>query len=180
MEEGERRLKIFNDMFADCLVRRGTMPPLVDPKHGSVMTSGEFSAVARKNGYTVHYYFNGSMNPNTPLLPVLLIAVKLDVKDPMPPIRRKIVEPPPGYEWYSMDPKVHTPDPGSEATATSPAAPNPPRNINGMSPEDDSAKTGLNVKRTLLSIATAAACLVALLVWVVWRFFTKSSSKPTE
>lgn len=180
MEEGEQRLNLFNEMFADCLIRRGTMPPLVDPKRGSIMTVGDFSAVAQKDGYTVHYYFTGAMNVKSPLLPILMISLKHRMDIPRLPIRRKIVEPPAGYEWYSMDPKVHTPDPGSEATATSPAPPNPPRYINGMSSEDDSAKTGWGVKRTLLSIATAAACLIALFGWLVWRSFSNPAPKSKE
>jgi hypothetical protein len=40
------------------------------------------------------------------------IAVKLDMADPQRPLRRKVVEPPPGYEWDGMDPRVDTPAPG--------------------------------------------------------------------
>ncbi len=177
MEEGERRLNTFRKMFDGYIVQPGTMPPTVGPAHNRVMTTSDQHAVAEVNGYRIFFGFNSAMTRTPRLFPVFAMILKGTTKGPQLPIRRKTVDPPPGYEWYSMDPKVHTPDPGSEATATSPTAQNPPRNINGMSSEDDLAKTGLNVKRTLLSIATAAACFIALLVWIVWRSFKKSNSE---
>jgi hypothetical protein len=47
MEEGERRLEKFREMFKGHLVRRGSMPPVMDERTGSVMTTGEQFAVAK-------------------------------------------------------------------------------------------------------------------------------------
>jgi len=116
MEEGERRLEQFREMFKGHLVRRGSMPPIMEEKRGSVMTTGEQFAVAKIKNHVFYFGFNASLRKERPLLPRFQLGWHPSPGEDSPPIRRKIVAPPAGYEWYSMDPKVHTPDPGSETT----------------------------------------------------------------
>jgi hypothetical protein len=111
MEEAERRLKAFHALFASELRQKGSVPPLMDKARGGVMALSEFYAMAEDDGYTIHYGFTGSFQPKTPLLPVFMIALRHNMDAVPLPIRRKVVEPPAGYEWYSLDPKVSTPDP---------------------------------------------------------------------
>jgi hypothetical protein len=117
MEEGERRLEKFREMFKGHLVRRGSMPPVMDERTGSVMTTGEQFAVAKIDNHVFYFGFNASAQKERPLLPRFQLGWHPSPGEDSPPIRRKIVTPPAGYEWYSLDPKVHTPDPGSEAEA---------------------------------------------------------------
>lgn len=115
MEEGERRLEKFREMFKGHLVRRGSMPPVMEERTGSVITTGEQFAVAKIDHHVFYFGFNASVQKEKPLLPRFQLGWHPSPGEDSPPIRRKIVAPPAGYEWYSMDPKVHTPDPGSEA-----------------------------------------------------------------
>ncbi len=111
MEDAEKRLKAFHALFASELRKKGSVPPLMDKARGGVMALSDYYAMAEDEGYTIHYGFTGSFQPKTPLLPVFMIALRHSMKAPPLPIRRKVVEPPAGYEWYSLDPKVSTPDP---------------------------------------------------------------------
>ncbi len=111
MEEAERRLKAFHALFASELRQKGSVPPLMDKARGGVMALSDYYAMAEVEGYTIHYGFTGSFQPKTPLIPNFMIALRHNMKAVPLPIRRKIVLPPLGYEWYSLDPKVSTPDP---------------------------------------------------------------------
>ena len=116
MEEGERRLMTFRKIFGKHLIRQGWMPPVMDQR-GSVMTSSEQGAAARIGVYGFTFGFTSTSNKDYPLIPRFLLAWVGTGRENTSNIRRTIVEPPAGYEWYNMDPKVHTPDPGSEAEA---------------------------------------------------------------
>ena len=115
MEEGEKRLENFREMFKGYLVRRGSMPPIMEERTGRIMTTGEQFAVAKIRNHVFYFGFNASVQKEKPLLPRFQLGWHPSPGEDSPPIRRKIVAPPAGYEWYSMDPKVHTPYPGSEA-----------------------------------------------------------------
>jgi hypothetical protein len=116
MEEGERRLMTFRRIFDKHLIRKGWMPPVMDER-GSVMTSSEQFAVGKIGVYVFTFGFTGTSNKDFPLIPRFQVAWVGTGRENTSNIRRKIVEPPAGYEWYSMDPKVHTPDPGSDEEA---------------------------------------------------------------
>lgn len=113
MEEGARRMEAFHRLFESKLRRRGSTPPLMDKEHGGVAALSDYYAAAEDEGYTIHYGFTGSFQRDKPLLPIFMIALRHNMKAVPLPIRRHTVEPPKGYEWYSLDPKVNTPDPGS-------------------------------------------------------------------
>ena len=128
MEEGEKRLENFREMFKGYLVRRGSMPPIMEERTGRIMTTGEQFAVAKIRNHVFYFGFNASVQKEKPLLPRFQLGWHPSPGEDSPPIRRKIVAPPAGYEWYSMDPKVHTPDPGSEAKPET-ASDSPARDI---------------------------------------------------
>ena len=113
MEEAEKRMQLFHNLFSKEIIQRGAVPPLMDKERGGVAALSDYYATAEFEGYTIHYGFTGSFQPSKPLLPEFLIALRHSMKAVPLPIRRKTVEPPQGYEWYSLDPKVSTPDPGS-------------------------------------------------------------------
>jgi hypothetical protein len=96
MEEGKRRFDSFHLMFDGKIIKRGVMPPIVDPEHGRVMTISDQAAVAEVDGFIISFRFTSAMNPRTPLIPMLMISKKYSMKDPQLPIRRKTVEPPQG------------------------------------------------------------------------------------
>jgi hypothetical protein len=171
MKEGERRLNAFHLMFDGKLVKHGVMPPVVEPEYGRVMTISDQAALAEVDGYRISFRFNSAMNPRTPLIPVLMISQKYSMKDPQLPIRRNTVEPPPGYEWYSLDPKIDTPGPGIPPVVRPAVVPpglasgNPQRR---QSPYDeDLDRKG---KRLVFELAAAAVCIFLLpLLWLLWR-----------
>ena len=113
MEEAGKRMQLFHNLFSQELIQRGSVPPLMDKERGGVAALSDYYATAEFEGYTIHYGFTASFQPRKPLLPEFLIALRHNMKAVPLPIRRKTVEPPQGYEWYSLDPKVSTPDPGA-------------------------------------------------------------------
>ncbi len=128
MAKGAKRLKTFQNLFSGELKRGGSVPPLKDEAHGSVAALSDYHAVAESEGYVVFYGFNSSFERAKPLIPVFMIALHRDMNTRWPPTRRTPINPPEGYEWYSLDPKVSTPDPGTAAAAiaTMPAGTPPP------------------------------------------------------
>jgi hypothetical protein len=104
MDEGTKRMKEFHDLFTTELKRSGSVPPLMDPERGGVAATSDYYAAAEDQGYTIHYGFTGSAHPVTPLVPVFMIALRHRMNSPDLPIRRKIVEPPAGYESHDMTP----------------------------------------------------------------------------
>ena len=179
MEEGERRLEKFREMFKGHLVRRGSMPPVMDERTGSVMTTGEQFAVAKIRNHVFYFGFNASVQTEKPLLPRFQLGWHPSPGEDSPPIRRKIVTPPAGYEWYSMDPKVHTPDPGSEAEAENvdplpEATGRPERGPRGESAE--SPQPGYAPVEAARPPRWGAWILLALagLGFVVWRWTRKT------
>jgi hypothetical protein len=173
MEEGKRRLDAFRLMFDGNIVKHGVMPPIVDPKNGRVMTISDQATLAEVDGYRVSFRFTSAMNPRTPLIPILMISQKYSMKDPQLPIRRKIVEPPPGYEWYSLDPRVHTPAPGVPPVIKPAVV--PPGLVPG-GPERRQERYVEEVRRkgknVLFGLAAAMFCI--LLLFLLWRFRKKA------
>jgi hypothetical protein len=175
MEEGERRLEKFREMFKGQLVRRGSMPPVMDERTGSVMTTVEQFAVAKIRNHVFYFGFNASVQKEKPLLPRFQLGWHPSPGEDSPPIRRKTVEPPPGYEWYSMDPKVHTPDPGSGGGKGGPSARRHwPAGARGESAE--SPQPGYAPVEAARPRRWGAWILLALagLGFVVWRWTRRS------
>jgi hypothetical protein len=117
MEEGKRRQDHFRSLFQAHLTRTGSMPVVMDEKSGAVMATSDNSVTARIKNLRISFGFTPSFQKAKPLIPTLMISTHPAPGESSPPIRRKIVEPPAGYEWYSLDPKVHTPDPSGVVNA---------------------------------------------------------------
>lgn len=92
------------------------MPRLIDPS-GSVDAGNDENNVKVQVGeYRIWYGFDNSMGKVKPIIPHFYIVWSFPER---PDYRlkdsRDVVRPPKGYEWYSLDPKVSTPDPGTKA-----------------------------------------------------------------
>lgn len=111
MEEGRRRLELFEKLVAGHITQKGRMPVVVDKATASVNTGSEFESIALIDGHFISYGFNSSFVKEAPLIPHFYLSVQEPVVGGLPP-REKTVTPPKGYEWYSLDPKIDTPAPG--------------------------------------------------------------------
>ena len=56
---------------------------------------------------------------------------------------RDVVRPPKGYEWYSLDPKVNTPDPGSPPSDSPDTSPNIPAKEKLVVPREETKHKSL-------------------------------------
>lgn len=114
LEEGKRRADAFREVFDGYIVQEITMPSLIDPSGLVDAGNAENNIEARIGEYVIWYGFDNSMRKDKPIIPHFYIAWSFPGK---PDSRTKdtgdVVRPPKGYEWYSLDPKVNTPDPES-------------------------------------------------------------------
>ena len=140
MEEGERRLMAFRRIFEKHLIRKGWMPSVMDER-GSVMTSSEQFAVGKIGVHVFTFGFTASSRRDLPLIARFQLAWVGTGNERTSNIRRKIVVPPAGYEWYSMDPKVHTPDPGGPSNAAAEAGGPPSDSLPAQEPRPRVAKS---------------------------------------
>ncbi len=180
MEEAEKRMQLFHNLFSKEIIQRGSVPPLMDKERGGVAALSDYYATAEFQGYTIHYGFTGSFQPSKPLLPEFLIALRHNMKAVPLPIRRKTVEPPQGYEWYSLDPKVSTPDPGSTPeTLPTPEVKVPEKETpalpkieakNGQPEKPKAIKDDPRLRWWLISILGLIIAVV-----LVWRWNSKST-----
>jgi hypothetical protein len=111
LEEGKRRADEFRKLFEGYIIQEFTMPRLIDPS-GLVDTDDTNNVKARVGKYLFIYGFDNSFGKAKPIIPHFYIALNYPGK---PDYRVKPttyrIKPPAGYEWYSLDPKVNTPDP---------------------------------------------------------------------
>jgi hypothetical protein len=112
LEEGKRRADAFRKVFDGHIIQEITMPRLIDPSGLVDANNDENNIKARVGKYLIWYGFDNSMGKVTPIIPHFYIAYNFPGM-PDTPWRnaREPVRPPVGYEWYSLDPKVSTPDP---------------------------------------------------------------------
>jgi hypothetical protein len=116
-DEGQARADAFRKAFEPYIIQELTMPARMGP--GGLVDAGEnqHNVKARIGEWLVWYGFDSSFEGERPLVPHFYIAHSS-------PNRKKVrvatmedrVQPPPGYEWYSMDPEVDTPDPGTDVS----------------------------------------------------------------
>ena len=113
LEEGKHRADEFRKVFDGYIIQEITMPPLIDPSGLVDAGNDENNVKARVGEYLIWYGFDNSMGKVKPIIPHFYIAWNFPGR---PDSRSKdsgdVVRPPKGYEWYSLDPKVNTPDPG--------------------------------------------------------------------
>jgi hypothetical protein len=109
--EGKRRADEFSKLFKGYIVQEFTMPRLIDPS-GLVDTDDSNNVKVRVGKYWITYGFGNSFGKEKPIIPHFYIALNYPGKpDLMPNPLSYRIKPPAGYEWYSLDPKVNTPDP---------------------------------------------------------------------
>jgi hypothetical protein len=178
MEEGKRRFDLFHEMFDGNIIKQGVMPPIVEPEYGRVMTISDQAAIAEVDGLIISFRFTSAMNPRTPLIPMLMISKKYSMKDPQLPTRRKTVEPPQGYEWYSLDPRVDTPAPGVPPVIKPAVV--PPGLVPGSPhrrPDPRDAEAGRQGKRLILNLTAAVVCFLLLpLLCLLWMIRKKAAA----
>ncbi len=88
-------------------------PKLPEKVNNTAEVGGDdFFAAARVGDIRIGYSFNSSFNIDRPLMEKITIS-RLFIDRQRPGIYKEPIPPPEGYEWYSLDPKVNTPDPGS-------------------------------------------------------------------
>lgn len=118
MEEGKRRVDSFRVMFDGYIVKEMIMPRLIDPSGLVDAGNSENNIEARIGKWRIWYGFDNSLGKIKPIIPHLYIALHYPGRpeEPLKPLNH-VVKPPAGYEWYSLDPKVDTPDPGSSPKA---------------------------------------------------------------
>ncbi len=118
LEEGKRRADEFKKVFDGYITQEITMPRLIDPSGLVDANNDENNIKARVGEYRITYGFDNSMGKEKPIIPHFYITWSFPG---MPDMRLKdagdVVRPPKGYEWYSLDPKVSTPDPGTNPKA---------------------------------------------------------------
>jgi hypothetical protein len=114
LAEGKNRADAFRQVFDGYIIQEITMPTLIDPSGLVDAGNDENNVKARVGKYLIWYGFDNSLGKDKPIIPHFYISWGFPG---MPDVRRKdsgdVVRPPKGYEWYSLDPKVSTPDLGS-------------------------------------------------------------------
>ena len=172
MEEGRRRLEHFEKLMAGHITQKGRMPVVVDEATASVNTGSEFESIALIDGYWISYGFNSSFIKKAPLIPHFYVSLREPVMGGLPP-RNKIVAPPEGYEWYSLDPKIDTPAPGIRRPmneAERPAVverPRPEEQKKRSETQEAADKSGFN---PLWLIAVLGGILIVAAVAIIRRF----------
>ncbi len=115
LEEGVWQAGEFKRLFDGYIIQEITMPRLIDPSGLVDAGNAENNLKVRVGEYLIWYGFDNSMRKDKPIIPHFYIVWSFPGR-PSPRLKASgdVVRPPEGYEWYSLDPKVHTPDPGSD------------------------------------------------------------------
>ena len=115
LEEGKKRADDFRKVFDGFITQEMTMPVLIDPSGLVDAGNNENNIKAQIGEYRIWYGFDNSMGKVKPIIPHFYIAWSFPGK---PDVRlkdaRDVVRPPKGYEWYSLDSKISTPDASAE------------------------------------------------------------------
>jgi len=107
ISEAQEKLDLFHEVFAGYLFRKGTLPPIME--RGLVKRSTELNAIAETDDHSFNLGINGSGVPEKPYLMSFMISTRVFADKPRLPIRREIVKPPEGYEWFDMTPVSNIP-----------------------------------------------------------------------
>jgi hypothetical protein len=134
LKEGQNRADEFRKVFDGYIVKEITMPRLIDPSGLVDANNAENNIEARIGEYVIWYGFDNSFGTVKPIIPHFYIAWSFPGR---PDVKLKdaddVVRPPKGYEWYSLDPKVNTPDLGVALSSSSDSGiKEPPQNSPGI------------------------------------------------
>lgn len=180
--EGKKRAEAFRDVFDGYVIQEITMPPLIDPSGLVDAGNDENNVKARVGEYLIWYGFDNSFGKERPIIPHFYISWGFPG---MPDVRRKdsgdVVRPPKGYEWYSLDPKIHTPDPGSapeplpdpEIKIPEVETPSLPK-VEAKSPQPENPKAVNDESRWGGWLIGIFSFIIAAVL--VWRWKSKSAS----
>jgi hypothetical protein len=115
LDEGKLRAEEFRRVFDGYIIQEISMPRLIDPS-GLVDAGNDNNNIkARVGEYLITYGFDNSLGKTKPIIPHFYLTWSFPgMPDSRLKDARDVVRPPGGYEWYSLDPKVNTPDPGSQ------------------------------------------------------------------
>ena len=182
LKEGKIRADEFRKVFDGYIVKEIIMPRLIDPSGLVDANNAENNIEARIGEYVIWYGFDNSFGTVKPIIPHFYIAWSFPGR---PDVKLKdfddVVRPPKGYEWYSLDPKINTPDPErtsshspepktKELTQNSPSVSRKERRPNLPEPQK------INIQTThwgwwvgLLTI------LMAVVGWIVKKLINRSS-----
>lgn len=180
--EGKKRAEAFREVFDGYIIQEITMPPLIDPSGLVDAGNDENNVKARVGEYLIWYGFDNSLGKERPIIPHFYISWGFPG---MPDVRRKdsgdVVRPPKGYEWYSLDPKIHTADPGlTPETLPAPGVKVPEKETpalprveaKNVQPEEPKAvKEDSRLRWWLISILGFIITAV-----LVWRWKSKATS----
>lgn len=111
VEQAQEKLNTFNQVFENIIRNKGSLPLITDVRRGAVKRDTSLNAIARDEKFAFNLGFGGSGNPSAPYRSYLLISQKFPMNKDRPPIRRKIVSPPEGYESVDMSPLIVKPKP---------------------------------------------------------------------
>jgi hypothetical protein len=154
LDEGKHRADEFRKLFDGYIIQEITMPRLIDPSGLVDAGNDENNIKVRVGEYLIWYGFDNSMGKVKPIIPHFYIVWNFPGR---PDVRLKdsddIVRPPKGYEWYSLDPKVNTPDPGSSEEAATNLQPNMFEDKESNLPRADK-KSKLPVDTTIVTTNT--------------------------
>ena len=182
LEEGKRRADEFRKLFDGYIIQEITMPRLIDPSGLVDAGNDENNVKVRVGEYLIWYGFDNSLGKVKPIIPHFYITWNFPGR---PDVRLKdsgdVVRPPKGYEWYSLDPKVNTPDPGStpeavpESEIKVPAKETPalPK-IVAKSPQTEDQKDLKEQTGLVWSLIGLIGFIIAAML--VWRWKSKRTS----
>lgn len=182
LEEGKRQADEFRKVFDGYIIQEITMPRLIDPSGLVDAGNDENNVKVRVGEYLIWYGFDNSLGKVKPIIPHFYITWNFPGR---PDVRLKdsgdVVRPPKGYEWYSLDPKVSTPDPGSTPeTFPTPEVKVPEKETpalpkieatNGQQEKAKAIKDDSRLRWWLISILGFIIAAV-----LVWRWKSKSTS----
>lgn len=112
LKEGRRRADEFRSVFDGYIVQEIIVPRPIDSSGLVDAGNDDNNVKARVGKYLILYGFDNSLQKLKPLIPHFYIALNYPGKPDyrVKPTSYKINSPV-GYEWYSLDPAVDTPDP---------------------------------------------------------------------
>lgn len=181
LEEGKRRADEFRKVFDGYIIQEITMPRLIDPSGLVDAGNDENNVKVRVGEYLIWYGFDNSMGKVKPIIPHFYITWNFPGR---PDVRLKdsgdVVRPPKGYEWYSLDPKVNTPDPGSTpGTVPEPEIKVPEKETPAL-PKDEAKNIQPEKPKAVIDGSRLDWWLIGILGFIiaavlVWRWNSKST-----
>ena len=103
LEEAQKKLDLFHEIFADSLQTKGTVPKVIEERSQTLDMLSSKNAWAISNGHNIKFGFKRSYSKRGDVIPSILISLKAATREPRSKSRRReIIAPPEGYENYNM------------------------------------------------------------------------------